>query len=167
MFIKDTKIYYDPLFLTAEDLNQIDAIIEENDLVIKSQIPLPGGYKTFPFENQELLDSLTERVSAVIRDNYEEGFEHIYPRNEIQFMHGGTGMSPHDDGNGHNVKHGVVLYISVPERYEGGNIYYPKLNIELKPKRGSLVIHPREDDYTHGVKEVKSGLRFVMVMFTG
>lgn len=167
MFIENTKIYYQTSFLTSEDLEKLDKIIKDNDLAIQNQMLVTGGYKTFPFEDQEFLDSLTERVSSAIRDNYAEGFDYIYPRSEIQFMHHGTGMSPHDDGNGDNVKHGVVLYISQPERYEGGEIYYPKLGIELKPKRGSLVIHPREDDYTHGVKEVHSGLRFVMVMFTG
>jgi predicted 2-oxoglutarate/Fe(II)-dependent dioxygenase YbiX len=76
-------------------------------------------------------------------------------------------MSPHDDGNGQPVKHGIVIYLSNPEDYVGWEIYYPKLDIELKPKRGSIVIHPREDDYTHGVKPVMGGFRFVMVMFTG
>jgi hypothetical protein len=161
-----TKIYYSENFLSNQDLEQFDLILANSSEQIEELQKEPGGYKVLEFDNPELVESLGNRVKELIVEQYGE-VDHIYPRNEIQFLHINTGMSPHDDGQGQKVAQGIVIYLSNPEDYEGGEIYYPRLNIELKPKRGSIVIHPRENDYTHGVKEVKSGSRFVTVMFTG
>lgn len=165
MFIENTKIVYKTNFLTEEDLKTIDNLILANAFTISENLA-PGGYKTFDIGSEEFVDGLAARVKDLILEAYGEGsVNHMYPRNEIQFLSKNSGMSPHDDGNGQNVSHGIVIYLSEPSDYVGGEIYYPKLEIALKPERGSIVIHPREDDYTHGVVTVLDGLRFVMVMF--
>lgn len=51
-----------------------------------------------------------------------------------------------------------VCGIFLNDDYEGGELTFPELKIELKPKAGSLVLFPGY--YTrHGVNEVKSGTR--------
>jgi hypothetical protein len=52
-----------------------------------------------------------------------------------------------------NVKFGAVCYLN--DNYEGGEISYPDLNITIKPKARSLVIHGGY--INHEVKEVLSG----------
>lgn len=72
----------------------------------------------------------------------------------IQRFEIGGSMSIHIDKMPYNnVKYGMVCYLN--DNYEGGEIYYPDLNIEIKPKSKSLVIH--RGDIRHGVKEVLSG----------
>lgn len=165
MFIENTKIVYQKNFLTEEELKTIDNLILGNSFTI-AENSVPGGYKTFDIGSEEFVDSLATRVKDLILEAYGEGSVNtMYPRNEIQFLSKNSGMSPHDDAAGQNISHGIVIYLSEPSEYVGGEIYYPKLDIALKPERGSIVIHPREDDYTHGVKVVEDGLRFVMVMF--
>lgn len=68
---------------------------------------------------------------------------------------------PHHTNN--NIAHGFVVYIN--DDYEGGEIYYPKKGIAIKAKARSLVIHPSSEEYTHGVKEVKSGIRYTLTSF--
>lgn len=166
MLIENTKIYYSENFLSNQELEKFDTIISNSVEKIEELKNQEGGYKVLEFDDKEFIYDIGLRVRKLVQDQYED-VSAIYPRTEIQFMHQGTGMSPHDDGQGQNVAHGIVIYLSNPSDYEGGEIYYPKLDIELKPSKGSIVIHPREDDYTHGVKPVTGGHRFVTVMFTG
>ena len=59
--------------------------------------------------------------------------------------------------------HAAVIYFD--EDYTGGEIYFPKLNESYKPNAGSIVVFPqRNRDYTHGVKEIKTGVRHMMNM---
>lgn len=38
--------------------------------------------------------------------------------------------------------------------FDGGELFYPEIGIEYKPKPGDLVMHPGTTKYRHGVKEV-------------
>ena len=46
-----------------------------------------------------------------------------------------------------------IFYLN--DHYTGGEIYFPKLDIEVKPKKGSLILFPSGRDFEHGVKTVK------------
>jgi len=60
-----------------------------------------------------------------------------------------------------NIRHGLVMYLN--KDMEGGEIYYPDYDIEVKPKPGLLVIHP--GDIVHGVRPVRRGVRYNMTGF--
>lgn len=50
--------------------------------------------------------------------------------------------------------------------YVGGNFYFSKLNIILKPAKNTLIIFPAGKDtdiYEHGVTEIISGSRITMI----
>lgn len=56
---------------------------------------------------------------------------------------------------------GVLFYFSGD--FEGGEIYFPGIDYEYKPSKGSAFIFPCNDQvYEHGVKEVTSGIRYTM-----
>jgi predicted 2-oxoglutarate/Fe(II)-dependent dioxygenase YbiX len=59
--------------------------------------------------------------------------------------------------------YGGVVYLN--DDFEGGEIYYPNLNIQVKPEPGMLVIHPADLKFTHGVKKVESGIRYTISAF--
>lgn len=51
-----------------------------------------------------------------------------------------------------------VMGIFLNDDYEGGEIYFPNSNIDLKPPTGSLLLFPGFKS-RHGVREVTSGVR--------
>lgn len=51
------------------------------------------------------------------------------------------------------------------EDFEGGELYYPKHDITVKPKPGLAVAHPGDIYYLHGVKMVLSGERYTTPSF--
>lgn len=106
---------------------------------------------------------------------------------------GDNGMFTHADSPGKGACHllsqadrwstcceldyGVCAYFG---DYEGGEIFYPAINpdgtlkaegnsqegcFEYKPEKGDVVIHSAFNPYTHGVKEVISGTRWVFSNF--
>lgn len=61
-----------------------------------------------------------------------------------------------------NVKYAYVVYIN---DFEGGDIYYPEVNISYSPKPGDMIIHSSSKKYKHGVKKVISGPRYAFNNF--
>jgi predicted 2-oxoglutarate/Fe(II)-dependent dioxygenase YbiX len=49
--------------------------------------------------------------------------------------------------------------------FEGGELYYPELDIVVKPEPGLAVIHPGDIHYLHGVKTITQGERFTSPVF--
>jgi hypothetical protein len=75
----------------------------------------------------------------------------------------GDGLGKHvDDANDATVKLGVVIYIN--DNYDGGEIYYPTLDLAIKPKARSLIIHPAS--LPHLVQKVQGKeTRYTMSIF--
>jgi hypothetical protein len=49
--------------------------------------------------------------------------------------------------------------------YEGGELYFLNQGIEFKPKPGAAYFFPGDIGYSHGVKEITSGIRYVIPFF--
>ena len=49
--------------------------------------------------------------------------------------------------------------------YEGGALFFPKQGIEVSPSSGSLLAFSGGTDYTHGVRKITDGDRYVLVAF--
>lgn len=56
-----------------------------------------------------------------------------------------------------------LFYIN--DDYEGGELYFPKQNIKIKPKSGSAYFFPGDMNYIHGVTEIKNGIRYTCPFF--
>lgn len=73
----------------------------------------------------------------------------------------GKRMLPHYDnlGGDHSapVMYGCVFYLN--DNFEGGELWYPNQGVEYTPVAGDMIIHPGSREYSHGVREVISGLR--------
>lgn len=57
----------------------------------------------------------------------------------------------------------AVLYLN--DDYGGGEIYFPNLGLQLKPRPGTLVVFPGTLKYLHGVRPVTSGMRHTLAAF--
>lgn len=79
----------------------------------------------------------------------------------------GDSMSVHTDRGPHSMNndiiHGMVIYLN--DDYQGGEIHYPQQQLSIKPKARSLVIHPAEEPYQHGVLPVVRGNRYTITLF--
>lgn len=58
-----------------------------------------------------------------------------------------------------------VLYLN--DDYSGGETYFPKQGVQVKPEAGKLVLFLSNLDYPHGVKTISDNERFTMpIWFT-
>lgn len=49
--------------------------------------------------------------------------------------------------------------------YEGGELYFLDHDVEFKPKPGAAYFFPGDINYSHGVREITSGIRYVIPFF--
>lgn len=56
-----------------------------------------------------------------------------------------------------------IIYIN--SDYEGGEVYFPKHGLEIKPEPGMLATFPGTTEYMHGVRAVESGIRYTIASF--
>ena len=61
------------------------------------------------------------------------------------------------------IRWGVVLYFN--DDYEGGELVFQHKPIEIKPKKGSLMVFPASEEYSHAVKKVSGNDRYVFSAF--
>jgi hypothetical protein len=103
----------------------------------------------------------------------------IHPLLTMLHFKEGTKMEPHCDSPGEGnhedltvpdkwatcclLEWGVVAYFG---DFTGGEVYYPLQGIEIAVQPGDLVILGALDDHLHGVKEVKSGVRYAYSNFS-
>lgn len=97
------------------------------------------------------------------------GLPAIYPdcANFVRWDEGDY-MGLHADGDysdgSYNWRlYGAILYLN--DDFEGGEIYFPEQDLELKPKPGTLVFFPGHRPYVHGVREITKGERHNFASF--
>lgn len=85
----------------------------------------------------------------------------------------GPGMPSHADnahpnGSLHNTpwrKYASVVYLN--EDYDGGEFFFTRMRLKLKPRTGMLVIFRGGFEHEHGVAPVTRGLRYTMPAWYG
>jgi hypothetical protein len=83
----------------------------------------------------------------------------------IQRMQPGVQLTAHTDQHTDpSIRYATIIYIN--DEYSDGELFFPNLDIELKPKKGTLLFFPGNEEYKHGVKPVGEGsIRYVLVGF--
>jgi predicted 2-oxoglutarate/Fe(II)-dependent dioxygenase YbiX len=66
-----------------------------------------------------------------------------------------------DHGFSYSATVSLVAYPN--EDYEGGNLVFPKLGLDIKPRAGDLYIFPSTYLFSHRAMPVKSGMKFSIV----
>jgi hypothetical protein len=63
-----------------------------------------------------------------------------------------------------SIRYATILYLN--DDYADGELFFENLDIELRPKPGSLLVFPGTEKYEHGVRHVGQGpIRYVVVGF--
>jgi hypothetical protein len=115
--------------------------------------------KNLIIENSVHLDNISLRIKNIFDDDWKINHIGIIHRFRSDF----STIGRHSDEIGHpEIRYGAVLYLN--DDYEGGEIVYPDLNLSIKPKSKSLVIHPGNVD--HLVNDIKPGkTRYMLTTF--
>lgn len=107
---------------------------------------------------RNIITDYAKRVYDLCVSEYGGDFIPFEPEaTHIAKFEAGYGMHEHFDASKPN---DIATLIYLNDDYEGGEIYFPQLGIEIKPKPGDLVMFPDNPGYVHGVKSITSGVRF-------
>lgn len=108
-------------------------------------------------EVRNLIGEHDQRVFEYLKANYDLEFKEYSPAQHIAKFESGSGMHVHFDQSRPN---DIATIIYLNDDYEGGEIYFPDYDIEIKPKVGDLVSFPDNANFRHGVKETAGGTRY-------
>lgn len=116
--------------------------------------------KSMAMEDLELCQRLMERIRPFFGSGY-----HLPTITDVHRQQIGEGMDEHCDmGHRTELLRSMLFYVN--DDYEGGELYFPGLNFEYKPKAGDFITFPSYEKYTHGVRPVISGShRYVLSGF--
>lgn len=106
-----------------------------------------------------LYDGLNLMVMASDPELHLSGFA------TIQRMQPGVELKSHtDQRTDPSIKYATIVYIN--DDYLDGELFFPNLDIQLRPKPGTMLFFPGNEEYEHGVRHVGDGpIRYVLVGF--
>jgi predicted 2-oxoglutarate/Fe(II)-dependent dioxygenase YbiX len=137
-----------------------------------------GGERTLGNISDPEVKSIVNSVLEFIEDKEKSTFdlsgELVFLRLFAQKMTEGGEVPSHTDNTDdfrskerprreNENYYSTLLYLS--DDYEGGELLFPNLDIEMKPKAGTLVSFLGNEDFLHGVNPVISGERYNIVIF--
>jgi hypothetical protein len=172
------KIYIYKQFIPKEKVEEINGIMSKN----LTEELINYGNK---FQNVEWYKGKTSILIPELIDVWDAANELIspeyiiHPNLNFQIIRPGDGgMFLHQDSPGENMEeeltqpdrwstcciihYGLVVYFG---DFTGGEVYYPRQNLECAVQPGDLVIHGAHTDCEHGVREVTSGIRYAYSNF--
>jgi hypothetical protein len=137
-----------------------------DNLVAEGKYEITRGWddKNLNIGKLEISSRLQKRLGDLLRladDNLElAGF------GTMQRMQEGVELKAHTDQHTDpSIKYAAILYIN--DDYEDGTLFFKnKENSDLRPKPGSLLVFPGNEEFEHGVRHVGKGpIRYVIVGF--
>lgn len=91
--------------------------------------------------------------------NYFEAF------NFVKYEGAGTHFKVHaDHGPAYVCTISIVAYLN--DNYEGGELYFPRFDLTIKPEPGDVVIFPSTYIYEHASQPMVSGTKYSIVIMT-
>jgi hypothetical protein len=119
--------------------------------------------KNFNITHHEIYAPLYTKLNDMVMKA--DDSVHLSGLATIQRMQSGVELKSHTDQNTDpSIKYATIVYIN--DDYVDGELFFPKLGIELKPKPGTLLFFPGNLEYEHGVRHVGDGpIRYVLVGF--
>ena len=117
----------------------------------------------------EIIEHYVHKMGLLIQDKYKV-VVHERPPVLVRWLPGNK-QEPHADKQLNDGQpNAFPLYdinsiIYWNDDFEGGEFYYPDFSKEFKIKAGMAVCHPGDVNYLHGVKEIRSGVRWTTPSF--
>lgn len=131
---------------------EVDNEFEKNDKQISGRV-LPLGEK---FKQERI--EIEERILKIFKNS-----TRINNIAAIQRYKSNQGMGLHiDNVLDPTIQYGLIIYLN--DDYEGGEIHYPKLELTIKPKARSVIIHPAEAEH-EVLKVIGEKTRYIFSSF--
>lgn len=93
------------------------------------------------------------------------GIQYFEAFNFVKYQEHGTHFKIHaDHGPAYVATVSIVAYLN--DDYEGGEIYFPRFNLTIKPKKGDVVVFPSTYIYEHASNDMISGTKYSVVIMT-
>ena len=126
------------------------------------------GLKREPTREQILHEQIFDRFERDFRTSYERYMQDFKvpcsQKEDYEILKYGEGnffIDHIDDGLFMTRKVSIVYYFN--DNYDGGEIIFPRFDLEIKPKANQLLLFPANYIYNHNVNEVTKGTRYSMV----
>jgi 2OG-Fe(II) oxygenase superfamily len=137
-----------------------------DNLVAEGKFEITQGWE------DKNLNITAEKISTTLQGRLGKLLELADPSLELagfgtlQRMQAGVELKSHTDQHTDpSIRYAAILYIN--DDYNDGTLFFKnKENSDLRPKPGTLLIFPGNEDYEHGVRFVGEGpIRYVTVGF--
>jgi hypothetical protein len=155
----DEIVVLDNFIDTATCENMVE--FYNREFIVKN--PIHDGRKIFKNPTQPeaiaFLETYLPQLRTQLGGNYfiREVFLSLYEK--------GSFAHPHLDSTAEELKDSLVVLFYFNEDYEGGEIYFTKLNKQIKPKKSQVIYFPcNQPLYEHGVFKILDGKRYILLM---
>ena len=165
-------------------INRVNALIDENEKInwqdaqvgYSDTIPnyrnckdIKFGYTPTPRDKAEQmyadiwLDLYKAQVPSVADycSKYNLQMDYWELMNFIKYVPGDHFKEHADHGFSYMATVSLVAYPN--DDYEGGNLYFPKIKLDIKPQAGDLYIFPSTYLFSHVAQPVTSGTKYSLV----
>jgi hypothetical protein len=172
------KIYITKNIIDKKDLQDIILYLKNTQVEIDEfgyspfKMYVGSGNSTLP----KLLSKYHDVLKKIVQNSfgckiYDEGLVSVVE------MKTGDSMPVHlDHGPAQKQSVGLKTGAGHPSRdlssvlyynndYEGGEIYFPKQDLLIKPEPGMFICFPAKNEFPHEVKEIRSGYRWCSTNF--
>lgn len=167
------RVFLYPKFISDEDCDHIIKLGENKlsrSLVGDGKLsPYRTSYGVFLKNKDPILESIEEKISVWTQLQKENGESFYLLRYEIgqEYKAHPDYFHPSQTGKSGNRFATVLIYLSDVE--EGGETFFPKVNLEIKPKKGDAIlfwnlhVNGTADTLSlHGAKPVLKGTKWCM-----
>ena len=127
-----------------------------------------GEIKNPKTKTEQLVSSLWEDLKksqdSAVKDYcqmYSVKMNYWEVMNCIRYGEGQHFQEHADHGFSYSATVSLVAYVN--DDYEGGELFFPKINLNIKPQAGDLYIFPSTYLFSHRAMPVKSGMKFSIV----
>lgn len=139
--------------------DDVDNLVAEG----KFEITRNWEDKNYNIRHEKIYEVMHSRLSDMVEnsDNTLElsGFA------TIQRMQPGVELKSHtDEHTDPSIRYATILYLN--DEYVDGELFFQNKDLQVRPKPGSLLIFPGNEEFEHGVRHVGEGpIRYVIVGF--
>lgn len=123
------------------------------------------------FANADLYDMHEQTFQAIktATEDYGQywgvGIRFFESFNYVKYDGPGTRFKIHaDHGPSYIATTSAVMYVN--DDYEGGEIYFPRFDLRLKPEAGDIVVFPSTYVYEHASEDIVNGTKYSVVVMT-
>lgn len=157
-------IYIEHSFMDKKTCTELTTYLSNTSWDVLDDEFWSGRLHRFGLVKEPML-SVVNQIKTQISNYIDSKFNSPAYCDTIDFVrwHDAQEMPPHRDAMEMYMYRdwGSVLYLN--DNYEGGHTYYPELQLDVKPRAGSLVVH--QGDALHGVKPVFGNTRYTIASF--